>query len=324
MDGFRTPVILPDFPVEIGHQSRLIGLGSCFIEHIGRRLQALKFAWVDNPFGIIYNPLSMASGIRRLMAGDPVEAEDLFLHQELWHSWDFHSRYSHPDKESALAGMNAAIRGAGDALRVADWCILTFGTAFAYRRVEDQRVVANCHKMPGAVFERYLPELDVLVADWKSLLSELRELNPGLKLLVTVSPVRHKSDGFVDNQRSKARLLLLAEELCRAYEGVYYFPAYEIMMDELRDYRFYASDMIHPGEQAIGYIWNRFEEGLMSESTRTLNKSLSALTNGLAHRPFFPETEAYRKHLDKLRQRLGELMVLLPGADWSAELAQLG
>ena len=324
MDQFRTPVLLPDFPEKISHTQRLIGLGSCFIEHIGQRLHALKYVWEENPFGIVYNPLSMASGIRRLLSGALIQVEDLFLHQELWHSWDFHSRYSHPDRDLALEGMNAAIHRAGERLRCADWIVLTFGTAFVYRLVSDDRVVSNCHKVPGTFFERHLPNLESLLTDWEMLLAELRAVNPGIKILVTVSPVRHKSDGFVDNQRSKARLHLLAEHLCRNEEQVYYFPAYEIMMDELRDYRFYATDMIHPGEQAISYIWSRFEEGLMRAETRALNKAIGSLLAGLSHRPFFPETEAHRKHWDKLRQRWLELAALLPEADWSAERIRLG
>ena len=324
MDQFRTPVLLPDFPAKISHTQHLIGLGSCFIEHIGQRLHALKYAWEENPFGIVYNPLSMGSGIRRLLSGALIQAEDLFLHQELWHSWEFHSRYSHPDRDLALEGMNAAIRRGGERLRRADWMLLTFGTAFGYRLVSDNRVVSNCHKLPGTFFERYSPDPESLLADWDLLLTQLRAANPGIKILVTVSPVRHKSDGFVDNQRSEARLHLLSEHLCGSWEQVYYFPAYEIMMDELRDYRFYATDMIHPAEQAVSYIWSRFEAGLMTQETRDLNKAIGSLLAGLSHRPFFPETEAYHRHLDKLRQRWMELMDLLPEADWSAERVRLG
>lgn len=319
MDLFRTPVGIPDFPAGIDHNMQLMGMGSCFIEHIGGQLRELKYRWLENPLGIVYNPLSMAGGLQRIMQGIPLSESDLFLHQDVWHSWDFHSRYSHPDRKLARDRMNASIEEAQLFLHKTDWLMLTFGTAFVYRRKENGTVVANCHKVPQTQFDKFLPDPGEFLSAWVALIRDLRILRPDLKLLLTVSPVRHKSDGFIENQRSKARLILLTEELCRRLDGVFYFPAYEIMIDELRDYRFYADDMLHPSEVAIGYIWKRFEENLIGVSGRQLNKNIAFLQQGLSHRPFFPDTEAYRKHLSGLRQKLGQLEALLPDRDWSEE-----
>ncbi len=324
MDAFRTAVIVPEFATRISHEDRILGIGSCFIENIGIHLSNLKYQWLENPFGILYNPASMADGLRRIMSGQKLQDGELFLNQGLWHSRAFHSRYSHPDRERALEQMNASIQQANHFFREATHLLLTFGTSFVYRRLDDEEIVANCHKLPAQQFSKELLELAAMVSDWLALAQEIRQFNPKLEILLSVSPIRHKTDGFVANQRSKARLLLLCEQLSEHLDQVAYFPSYEILMDELRDYRFYADDMIHPGSQAINYIWQRFETALISEESRLLNKQIAQFNKGLSHRPLFPDTPGYQAHLYGLRQKFVQLEARLPMANWSAEKAFLG
>lgn len=281
-------------------------MGSCFAEHMGRKLEERRFQPVTNPFGILYNPVSLARGLDRLREGRPYEARALFRHGELWHSWDHHGRFSHPRRENALQGINRALQAGHHLLQQAPWLLLTLGTAWVYRLKDSGRIVANNHKLPASAFEKGLLPLQEVTAALDNALSLL----PDTRVILTVSPVRHLRDGLVDNQRSKATLLLAAHELCRRFERVHYFPAYELILDELRDYRYYEADMIHPNAQAVDYVWEVFLDTYLADEARSAMQAVERVLQAIRHRPLHPDTEAHRQfcraqldHLQKLKNR---------------------
>ncbi len=307
MSSFRTVFQVPPSDVTISHHQHTVALGSCFAEHIGTRLKAYQFPLALNPFGILYNPGSMARALERLHSGAPYEAGELFFHQELWHSFDHHGRFSHPDREQALLAMNAALGEGAAMLRQADRLLLTFGTAGVFVVRESGRIAANCHKLPGQAFERRRMGVAEIADRLSPVFETLHAQQPGLRIILSVSPVRHLRDGFVENQRSKAALLLALEELCRRHDFVRYFPAYELLMDDLRDYRFYDTDMAHPSATAVEYIWEQFAAAHFNEETRRIVAAVQKIRNALAHRPFHPETPGHKAFKEKLREEMRAL-----------------
>lgn len=317
MTSFRTVLETPPSDVSISHQNRLLAVGSCFAEHIGARLKALQFDIQLNPFGILYNPHSMARALERLRTGVPYQAEDLFFHNDLWHSFDHHGRFNHPDGTQALKGINQALAQGAAALQTADRILLTLGTATVHVLRENGRIVANCHKVVSSRFERRRMEV-MEIADCLSKACEaLVQNKPTLRIILTVSPVRHLRDGFVENQRSKATLLLAAEELLRRHAYMRYFPAYEIMMDDLRDYRFYDADMTHPSTAAIDYIWEQFAGVFFREDTRELVAAIQKINTALAHRPFHADTPSHKAFVAKLIADMAALQARHPFLKWN-------
>lgn len=286
-------------------------LGSCFAEYIGERLHDYHFPVDVNPFGIQYNPYSIASSVERLIDGKPYTADELFRDGNLWHSFAHHSSFSHTDSDRCLQQINSRLLPAATLLREADRLIFTWGTSWVYTLAGSDRVVANCHKLPAARFDRRQLTVAEMCNRWGSLLETLFTLNPRVEILCTVSPVRHLKDGAHGNQLSKAALLLFTDELCRMFPSrCSYFPAYEIVLDELRDYRFYDTDMAHPSAQAVDYVWEKFAETYFDEATRTVNREWGHLLSALRHRPLTPDRESYRKFvvqnilkLEKFREK---------------------
>lgn len=269
MPMLTTPVHVEPLSVRLDMDSKLLSLGSCFADEVGRRLQAGGFSVELNPFGTLYNPASVASSLDRLMADRSLTADDLVQHDGLWHSWHHHGSFSRPSAEECLEACNTAIHRAHEALTRADVLIVTFGTAFVYEH--DGIVVANCHKLSPQCFVRRRMTVQEVVDLWQPLMECLAAFNPGMKVLYTVSPIRHLADGAHGNQLSKSTLLLATEQLIvlQATHAAY-FPAYEIVLDELRDYRFYGPDMAHPTPLAVDVVWQRFQEATMTPSTRQL------------------------------------------------------
>lgn len=260
LQRFFTPVVLSPSPWSILPDDPAWTVGSCFSDEIGRRMASAGFNVRPNPLGTLFNPASICRQLRRVAEGTPYAASDLYELNGLWHSPDFHSSFSDPERDKALEKMNGAIRTLHDALPSLRWLILTLGSARAFVAKDTGCVVANCHKLPAACFEIRDLSLDDITADLSSTLALLRSRAPQLKVVFTVSPVRHKSYGMHADKLSKARLLLAADNICDTMDDVVYFPAYEILDDELRDYRFYAADMIHPSEAAADYIYLRFAQ----------------------------------------------------------------
>ena len=309
---FRTQVELPERQTEIRHSEQIMLFGSCFAENIGNLLAENKFRCEVNPFGILYNPVSIHKALLQLMEGRRYAEKDLFFSYGLWHSWMHHSDFSAFSVDECLNRINSRLMKASDALKSADWLVMTWGTAYVYVHEESGEVVGNCHKMPDKMFRRFRLDAKTLVEECQDVLKKCREANPKLKVLITVSPIRHAKDGMHGNQLSKATLLLAADELCRVCPDCYYFPSYEIMMDELRDYRFYADDMLHPSRMAIEYIWDCFSKCYFSAATHAILKEWEEIKKGIAHKPFSPESDAYRKFLSQIVLKIVQLKEKLP------------
>lgn len=314
---FRTVIKPAPATVCIDHTSGIMMLGSCFSDNIGRRLLDGLFDVDVNPMGTLYNPASIASALDDIMAGREFVADDLFEHDGRWHSLAHHSRFSGTDPEKVLKGINDRLRAAHDNLRRSSVLIVTLGTAWIFSLRATGRVVSNCHKLPSAMFLRSRMTVDDIVTLWRPLLQRLREFNPSLQVIFTVSPIRHLADGAHGNQLSKATLLLAVDSLIDkshvaadfivdsgrhatfpvspTLPRMEYFPAYEALMDDLRDYRFYAADMTHPSETAADYVYSLFADSHMSEATRDLATACRKVTRRLAHRPMTDDKAAIER-----------------------------
>lgn len=283
-------------------------VGSCFTEHIGARLTDLRFNTLINPFGIVYNPMSMATALERLLdEKKQFSPEDLFENQGLWRSWDHHGHFAKPDRGQALESINTAFITASRHFAQTSRLLLTLGTAEGHYLLEQNRVVANNHKMPARLFESKRLSVEEVTAVLSACFQKLLVQHPQLQVVLSVSPVRHLRNGMVENQRSKAVLLLACEALCRQFPQVHYFPAYEILLDDLRDYRFYTADMLHPSEVAVDYIWSYFSDMFFSEETRRLNVELGKIATALRHRPFNPESEQHQAFVAAQKAALRQL-----------------
>ncbi len=316
--NFRTKVELPEKVTKIRHSDRLILFGSCFVENIGNLLSANKFVCDVNPYGVLYNPFSIADGLRRIMRKPVYGQDELFQWEGMWHSWMHHGSFSADSPEECLQRINGRMYAAAEGLSVADWLIVTWGTSFVY--IHDGAVVGNCHKLPAASFERSCMNVDEIIGLWRTLLTELKDKNPKLKVLFTVSPIRHAKDGMHGNQLSKARLLLAVDELCNEFDHCFYFPSYEILMDELRGYRFYADDMLHPSALAVEYIWNCFCRTYFSDETLRVMKEWNEIQKGLQHKPFHPESDSYRQFLSQIMLKIERIKQKFPYIDVQKEI----
>jgi hypothetical protein len=313
MSTFRT-VIEPDpSPVRISHKSTIQFHGSCFTENIGRKMEELLFPVRVNPFGVVYNPVSVMNGIGILIDGQEFTWEDLEHGNDLWFSWDHHGSFSDPDKEKCLEKINKEINISSKHLKKTDILLVTFGTAWIYRLRKTGQVVANCHKVPAKEFDKVLLSVEDIVSSWSSFINELLKNRRKLKIIFTVSPVRHWKDGAHGNQLSKAILLLAIDELCRLYpRNTEYFPAYEILLDDLRDYRFYKDDMLHPSPQAVDYIWIAFEKVYFGTETMAINREIEKINTARNHRPFKPDTAAFKKFSANLSKQVSGLKEKYP------------
>ena len=322
---FTTPVQLPTSDLKIAHESRIILAGSCFAENIGERLCKRKFNILGNPFGILYNPLSIATMLERVVSGEPFTASssEIFEHNELWHSLLHHSCFSQKSKEELIDTLNESL---AEAHRLASGCdilILTFGTAYIYTRNSDNLIAGNCHKLPGNIFTRRLATIEEITENFIAVIEKLRNMNPDIKFIFTVSPIRHLRDGAHDNQKSKATLLLAIDRIQSMFSDcVHYFPAYEIVLDELRDYRFFAEDMTHPSNIAIEYIWECFSRTYFGEATNKLNREIEEVTKALDHRPFNPDSAAHKRFIKNVLDKIEAIQDKHPYLNFENETAQ--
>ncbi len=319
MTKLSTAVPIPDYPFAIGYQQQILSLGSCFVEHIGHYLQERKFSQILNPFGIVYHPSVMVRLLRQLAEDQVPNPSELFEQQGLWRHYDFHSRYAHPKLEKAAQLIKKQHQAGATVIRQLDVLILTLGTAYGYQLVDSGQWVNNCHKQPTSLFEKRLAEVAEMSAALGKVLQGLKRVNPNLQVILTVSPVRHLRDGLLENQRSKARLLLTQEQLTNQLDFVHYFPAYEILLDELRDYRYYANDLLHPSTLAIEIISERFAQAFMSAETRALSKEVYGIVQALRHRPLHPESENFRQFQEQTREKAAELRRQYPFIKFSDE-----
>ena len=307
---FRTEIETTPLEVKIGYENRMLTLGSCFAAHISQKLAGAKFRVAANPSGILFNPLSIAAAIRSYAAPAPIRREELGFDGEVWYHFGFHGDFSAPEAGEALGRMNAARQAGATALREADRVILTFGTAWVYERAGE--AVANCHRRPAAEFSRRRLTVGEIVGTFTELLEGPLA---GKQIILTVSPVRHTGDTLAGNAASKAVLRLAAEELKERFKCVEYFPAYEIVTDDLRDYRFYADDLVHPAPQAVAYVWEKFADAALTDEARKLLPEAEAIAAAAAHRPRNPQGEAHRAFCRRCLERIAAL----PEIDFRAE-----
>ena len=295
---FRTEISFEPLAEGIDHSAKIFALGSCFAESISERLARAKFSVTTNPFGVLFNPLPIASAIERLSDTRTFAVCDIREGKEGFFSFDAHSSLDGKTQTEAFANLNKALAQGSTALHDAEWVILTFGTAWIYER--EGKVVANCHKQPAKEFERRRLSVEEIVERYRPLFEGvLRDK----KVILTVSPVRHLGDGLQENSVSKAILRLAVEELCTKYENAYYFPSYEILIDDLRDYRYYADDLAHPSKMAVDYVWERFCEYALTNKARELLPKIEQIISAAEHRPFNPESEAHRTFCRKMLEQ---------------------
>ncbi|MBR2638805.1 MAG: GSCFA domain-containing protein [Bacteroidaceae bacterium] len=320
---FKTDVTLPIGKIEISHSTKIMLLGSCFAQNMGMRLKEYKFDVDVNPFGILYNPFSLSVALQRIIDCELImpSSSCMIQHNGLWHSLMHHGDFSSENADEVVASVNKRIESAHDMLPSLDLLMLTFGTAYVYRNINDGKVVGNCHKLPQKMFSRELLSVEEIVNEISGLIEKLKEVSRSARIMFTISPIRHLRDGAHDNQVSKATLLLAVEELKRNFpEQVLYFPSYEIMLDELRDYRFYADDMVHPSSLAQDYIWECFASSFFSQRTAGLNIEIGEITKALAHRPNNPSSPEYKAFINKILMKVKSLVESNPFMDFKNEI----
>lgn len=319
---FRTPTDITPLAPRLRHSDKLLVMGSCFAEHIGGRLEKMKFRTEVNPYGVLYNPLSIAEALTRLIEQRPFTEEELHEFPDGgWNTWLHHSRYSHPDKQEALLAINTNMKKAWRQLTEANTLIITLGTAWVYKLADTAMVVGNCHKVPERNFTRQRLQVQEIVEALSTVILLINEINPKLRVLFTVSPIRHLKDGLHGNQLSKATLLLATDELCRLYpEKCNYFPAYEIVMDELRDYRFYAEDMAHPSMQAVDYVWECFVDNCIDADAQSFMLQWEKIVRAMRHRPFNSQSEQYKSFIQQTISKINELKKSTPYLEVQDEL----
>jgi len=308
-----TEVALPEYPFWLDHQTSIFMMGSCFTENIGRQLERYRFPVCINPFGVTYNPLSVQKGLEALLHKQAYGEQDLNFHNDHWFSFDHYTGFSSPDREEVLDKINRSFRSAKELLKDAGVLILTWGTSWVYSYNKTGQVVCNCHKIPAKEFTRTQLTTEEIVAAYEELLPRLLEFNSDLKILHTVSPVRHWKDGAHGNQLSKAALLLAGDALQKQFpEQFFYFPSYEIVMDELRDYRFYSADMLHTSDQTTAYIWEKFRQVLISESSKKIIRDLEPLLRMIQHRPMGSNAQAHQHLAQKIIEEVKKLKTKYP------------
>ena len=304
----------------LDYSDSLLCMGSCFATEIGSRLQEAKMHCQVNPFGVLYNPMSIATSLRTLLDKKYPKEDDFVSYGGLWHSLSFHGDYSSLTKEGLSENIWHSLDACQDVLKQLSCLLVTFGSAYVYEWKETGKVVANCHKMPEKLFNRRRLEVNEIVDAYRILLQDIWQVNPTMRVLFTVSPIRHVRDGLHENQLSKATLLLAIDQLKQLFpEKVLYFPAYELLMDELRDYRFYADDLVHPSRVAVDYIWQRFSEACFSQDTLIAMQSVKEIKIMMEHRPLHPESEEYDRFLHQILLKIEALSEKYPYFDFDKE-----
>jgi len=312
------------YPIQYGDKLMLIG--SCFTENIGAKFKTHLFELSENPYGILFNPVSVINALTEIMELRTYKADDLFHHNELWHSWNHHSRFSAIENGEALKNINHTIAEAHHFLKSANRLVITLGSAWLYHLTNDAplgngQVVANNHKGPINWFFKSLMQPKLLQENLQDLVDRLQAFNPNLHIVFTISPVRHLREGLIENNRSKAVLIHAVHELVSQSNQVDYFPAYEYVMDDLRDYRFYAEDLVHPNFAASGYVWDKLVETYMEPKTQTIMKQIAELQLAMNHKPFFIGSVEHQKFLQSCVLKTETLMAAYPALSLQDHLA---
>ena len=309
-----TPIKLSRQNSPINYSSKVLLLGSCFAQNMGAKLEYYKFQQCTNPFGILFHPVAIEKLITRAVNQTWFTSKDVFLQNEQWHCFLAHSKLSNTSEEDLISALNSALEKLRTSLLEASHVVFTFGTAWVYRHLEKDTIVANCHKVPQKKFVKQLLSPDDVSDVLLGIETKLRAINPTCSIINTVSPVRHIKDGLLANSRSKAHLIAGVQEIVSPEKLNYYFPSYEIMMDELRDYRYYKEDLIHPNQTAIAIIWNAFTGSWICPETAALQKKIATIQSGLLHTPFNGHSKAHIHFKKDLETKISEIKEQLPWA----------
>lgn len=321
---FRIKVSLDWRGEKLNHSHSFIFFGSCFADEIGGLFKSNKFNVVLNPFGVLYNPLSIANVINRLLDNTPYCEKDLIKAGNLYHSFSHHSSFSHTDKEYMLQNMNRCMFECSSKIKSTDYMFITFGTSWVYELKESGEIVANCHKLPANSFLRRRASIEELTKSFSNVINRLLSVNSNIKIVLTVSPIRHLKDGIHENSLSKSTLLLVCEELQKIFkDNISYLPTYEIMLDELRDYRFYADDMAHPSKKAIEYVWERVQEEVIATESNKIIKEWDKIRQGINHRLMSADIEGYKSFLNNLLKSITAFANKYKYIDTELEIAEI-
>jgi GSCFA family len=320
--NFTTPIPLQKSNHPINYDSKIVLLGSCFAENMGEKFEYFKFQNTINPFGIIFNTVSIEKLIHRAVHKVEFTENDVFFHNGLWHCFEVHSECSDCSKDELLSKLNRILHQFQIQLEEATHIIITYGTSWVYRlrqaQSDNMGIVANCHKVPQNQFDKELLSVEITQKSIENSVALIQSLNPNCHFIFTISPVRHLKDGFVENQRSKSHLIAAIHQTFDLQLSTFdYFPSYEIMMDELRDYRFYANDMLHPSPSAIDFIWIKFFENYVAETEFPLMNQICEIQRSLKHRPFNLYSESHQKFLSNLNQKIDTLAKQFPNVNFN-------
>ncbi len=318
---FRTEVQAPVYDFSINHDKYGIMLGSCFTDNIGVKLQNYKYPVLVNPFGVQYNPISVVKGLQRIRKREYFSREELLQFKGKWLSFYHDTGFSRANAEEAVENINAGMQKASTIYAKSDYMLITFGTAWVYTFQKSGEIVSNCHKIPAKEFVRTRLSVEEISNSWEKEIKAILVERPEIHFVFTVSPVRHWKDGPNENQLSKATLLLAIEKLAHVFDQVHYFPAYEIMMDDLRDYRFYKSDLLHPNDMAVEYIWEKFKASFFHPGVDDLHKKLENLLQARKHRIYDRSSSATQQFAQKQLAQIKHLEKELPGTDFKEEKA---
>ena len=330
---FQLPIQIKSPEKQINYRDKILLIGSCFTEHIGSSLGELKFSTLQNPNGILFDPRSVCNSLISYIEDKKYKKEDLFYLNEVWNSWEHHSRFSNIHADEALKNINESQQQAYNFLKEADWLIITLGSSFSYRLTSEflkasppngggnleGAGVANCHRAPSQWFNKHLLTIDETISLLDSTYHRLKQFNPKLKIIFTISPVRHIRDGVIENNRSKARLIEAVHHMINKFPGLYYFPAYELVIDVLRDYRFYDIDMVHPNYPATEFVMEKFKEGFIDEQSQQLMEEIKKIVIARKHKAFQPETNAHKTFLKTHLEKTKELQSKFPFLDLKEE-----
>ncbi|CAN5791703.1 GSCFA domain-containing protein [soil metagenome] len=317
---FLTDINIRSLQPPITYTDKLLLTGSCFTEHIGNHLMDAKFNVLQNPNGILFDPLSVCRSLVSYIHNTQYTKDDLFYLNESWHSWQHHSRFSNPDGDECLKHINASQTAAHHFIKEAEWLIITLGSSFSYKLADNAVHVANCHKAPAQQFIKHLCSIEETVTALDGTIHQLFHFNKKLNIIFTISPVRHLRDGVVENNRSKARLIEAVHHLVNKFDRLHYFPAYELVIDVLRDYRFYDIDLAHPNYAATQFVLEKFSENCLNDAAKKLAEEIKKITIAANHKAFNPQSQQHKQFLQTHLERTKHLQQLYPFLDFSKEL----
>ena len=319
--NFFTPINIKPLTPPVNYRNRLLLIGSCFTEHIGNYLGEVKFNVLQNPNGILFDPISVCNSLVSYIHNKQYSGDDLFSLNEGWHSWQHHSRFSKPGKDESLRLINESQARAHTFLKQTDWLIITLGSSFVYKLAESGIPVANCHKAQPQTFNKHLSTIEEIVTKFDETIHQLFQFNNHLRIIFTISPVRHLRDGVIDNNRSKARLIEAVHHLVNKFDRLYYFPAYELVIDVLRDYRFYDIDLAHPNYSATQFVLEKFAESCLDEEAVNLSEEIKKLVIARNHKPFNANSAQHKQFLKTQLEKTNQLQQQYPFLDFGKEVA---